>query len=168
MASVRYVVQLGRELAGQPAMSGRRQKMRARRRSTSPANIELGIDILTARARLRTRSATRFTSRPGSSATGDPAARRHRRRNAGGDHRRRRRHRGDRNGRRWRRRNPGRVADTAGIVDRIIQTAGAAHAFDAADPGILSRGYRRRQADCQDQGQKCRSADHEYAPTRVY
>ena len=64
----------------------------------------------------------------------------------------------------WRRRrlNPARVANPAGIVDRIIKAAGAAWAArDAANAGILGqRLHRRCQTGCQRQGENRRFTEH--------
>ena len=135
-------------------MSGRR-RMPPAPRSAPPADAELAYRAGLLRARAVARGAREEERR--NSLRDTVAARRlifARDVTAGEtrvrNHRRHRRHRGDRDVRRWRRWNPGRVADAAGVVDRIIETAGAADAPDTADPGILGQGCRRRrQAGCQ-------------------
>ena len=168
MASAHYVVQLGNSPANPPlcpAGDKGRHRGPARRRapSASPADIELALGRLDARACGRTRGgAARLAAGDRSSPPVNSSARRHRRCNVGGVHWSRGGHHGDRHVRR-RRWNPRCIAHAAGIVDRIIEAAGAAYALDTADAGILGRG-RRRQADREGQNEKGRSSEHDDTP----
>jgi len=142
-----------------PRISLRSIRATAASPSAAAADTEFAIDRCCARACRSTRSAPRFAARHRRGPRIDGTARPHRGCDAGRAHGRRGGHGRDRNARRRRRWYPRRVAGAAGVVDRIVEAAGTAHAPDTADTGIL--GEARRRHTCGQHQSEYRRLMHE-------